>query len=86
MLDALMLDGHGHHPGCPQHGKDVAPTLGESGGSHLDYFCDCHNFKEPLILKNGTDIAWPLGWQQEQAADWREKNGLARPSEPGSGP
>lgn len=75
-----MVDNSGHTPACPHYGKETG------GGHHLDQFCDCHNWEEPRILEGGTNIAWPTGWTQQMAADWREKNKLAPPSEPGSGP
>ena len=81
MLDGLVLDCRGHHPSCPKHGKGTSPTVNETGG-HVDLFCDCHSFKEPLVLTNGTDIAWPAGWEDEQAIAWREASGLSPPENP----
>jgi hypothetical protein len=71
-------DYRGHILECPWHGKDI-PRADESS-THVDLFCDCHKFKEPKILANGTDIAWPAGWTPEQALVWRDKNGLAAPA------
>jgi hypothetical protein len=51
-----------------------------------DYFCDCHDFPEPRIGPDGREVAFPAGWTQAQAREWRQKNGLLPPSEPGSGP
>lgn len=85
MLEALSIDARGHHPGCPKHGKDELPTADENS-THVDLFCDCHANKEPMILKNGTDIAWRAGWSGAEVEAWRQKNDLDRPSEPGSGP
>ena len=79
MLEGLLLDARGHHPGCPQHGKSEPPVADQTD-SHLDLFCDCHDFAQPMILKNETDIAWPAGWDADQAAAWRAANDLARPS------
>jgi len=30
-------------------------------------------------LMNGTDIAWPAGWGQDQADTWRKDHGLEPP-------
>jgi hypothetical protein len=30
-------------------------------------------------LINGTDVAWPAGWSQEQADAWRKEKGLVPP-------
>lgn len=78
MLEELVIDGRGHHPGCPMHGKDETSTADERS-THVDLFCDCHAFNEPLILSNGTDIAWPAGWSDADAEAWRTANGLERP-------
>jgi hypothetical protein len=58
--------------------KDV-PRADESG-THVDLFCKCHRFKEPRILSNGTDIAWPAGWTERKALAWRAKHGPAAPA------
>jgi hypothetical protein len=42
----------------------------------LDIFCECHRYTEPKILGNGTDVAWPAGWDQSQADAWRQAQGL----------
>lgn len=82
--EQLARDRWGHKPGCKHYGE---PTpLADPHGTHADAFCDCHTHSEPEILANGTDIAWPAGWTEMQASEWRRKNGLARPSEPGGGP
>jgi hypothetical protein len=72
-----------HHPSCPHYEK--TPPLGQNS-THIDLFCDCHKFDKPIVLKNGTDVAWPAGWDEERADEWRRKNNLAYQSEPGSGP
>lgn len=77
-------DGRGHHPGCP-HYNEQSPTA-DKGSTHIDLFCDCHKNIEPAVLANGSDVAWPAGWSEQQASQWRRRNGLVRPSEPGSGP
>lgn len=76
MLEVLKMDAR-EHPGCPKHGKDHGPTADENS-THIDLFCDCHDFKEQLILSNGTDIAWPAGWNESEADAWRLANDLAR--------
>ena len=45
-----------------------------------DIFCKCHRYAEPKILPNGTTIAWPAGWSQEEASAWRTKHDLCSPS------
>jgi hypothetical protein len=35
---------------------------------------------------NGTDVAWPAGWTEKEAAEWRARNGLVQPSKPEAGP
>lgn len=68
------LDSNGHQLGCPLFGE-LPVAVPDSG--LFDLFCDCHTWSEPMVLENGTDIAWPAGWTQQQAADWRAKNGAA---------
>jgi hypothetical protein len=77
------IDSRGHRPGCPHY--DEVPEA-DPRGTHADLFCDCHQNIEPKILANGSDIAWPSGWNEQMARNWRRKNGLAPPSEPGAGP
>ena len=67
-----------HEPGCPKNSPGLSG--GETSDRHIDVFCDCHRFTEPKILSNGTDVAWPSGWGEKQAADWRERNNLVKPS------
>lgn len=75
MSSLLTIDGRGHTPNCPRY-KSAAPRA-EEKSSHIDLFCGCHNWREPRILPNGTNIAWPAGWTQSEATAWREKHGLA---------
>ena len=79
------LDSQAHRPGCLHYGEGGPVPLADKTAGYVDLFCDCHSWSEPRVLANHTDIAWPLGWNEETAAEWRTKNGLARPSEPGSG-
>jgi len=67
-----------HRSGCPK----ADDTLSASG----DYFCDCHSFSQPQVGPDGNEVAFPAGWTEMQAREWRQKNGLAPPSQPGSGP
>jgi hypothetical protein len=50
--------------------------------THMDLFCDCHSFKEPVILGNGNDIAWPAGWTESEADAWRVANKMVGPENP----
>ena len=75
-------DSRGHMPGCSQFGGQ--PTASEDSG-YADLFCECHKWEEPRILPGGTNVAWPLGWTQQMASEWRERNKLVPPSEPESG-
>jgi hypothetical protein len=76
-------DSRGHMPNCAHFGE---PPSAEEGSGYANLFCDCHDWERPRVLPGGTNIAWPVGWSQQQAADWRARNNLAPPSEPGSGP
>lgn len=69
-------DPQAHEPGCMNIGPEL--PFADPGDTHVDVFCDCHRFTEPKTLSNGTDIAWPAGWTQEQARAWRERNGMVR--------
>jgi hypothetical protein len=66
-----------HEPGCQETESDE-PCV-DPNSAYIDVFCDCHHYTEPKVLMNGTDIAWPAGWSQEQAAVWRSEYGLAPP-------
>lgn len=80
------VDARGHRQGCPDFDPDC-PPLGDPQAGYTDLFCDtCHSFDAPEIGGNRTDVAYPSGWTEQMASAWRAKNGLARPSEPGSGP
>jgi hypothetical protein len=80
--EQMEIDAQGHATGCRYHD----PLAGNPGGGYADLFCDCHRWVEPQVLAEGSNIAWPAGWGEKQAEEWRRRNGLARPSEPGSGP
>jgi hypothetical protein len=68
-----------HEPGCLHNGLDM--PVADPGDTHVDIFCDCHRYTEPKILSNGSDIAWPAGWDARQARQWRRDHGLARSPE-----
>jgi len=72
------LDPRAHEPGCLEN-VEGAPWA-DLDSTHLDLFCNCHRYTEPKILNNGTDIAWPAGWTEQQATGWRINNALARPA------
>lgn len=73
-------DIRGHDPGC-KHYRGGEPVADEAS-SHIDMFCECHDFQEPVVLANGTDVAWPAGWDEVQAAGWRRSHNLAAPRGP----
>lgn len=72
------FDELGHHPACLSYGKEA--SLADEKSTHVDFYCDCHGFPTPMVLKNGTDVAWPAGWTQERADEWRRANHLSRPT------
>jgi|SRR5438874_2616934 len=67
-----------HEPGCTR--VEAGEPCTDPHGAYIDVFCDCHHYTEPKILMNGTDIAWPAGWTEEQARDWRSRHGLLQPN------
>ena len=73
-----------HEPGCPE--ADRGEPCADPAMSCIDIFCSCHRYTEPKILMNGTDVAWPAGWTEKEAAEWRARNGLVQPSKPEAGP
>jgi hypothetical protein len=79
MLTILKIpDSDAHEPGCMEANNGIEcddPNL-----TYLDIFCECHRYTTPKILGNGTDIAWPAGWTQEQATQWRAGNGHLPPT------
>lgn len=68
------IDPDAHEPGCLEIPADA--LCADPGNTHVDVFCACHRFTEPKRLSNGTDIAWPAGWSEEQAREWRERHRL----------
>jgi hypothetical protein len=72
-------DPEAHEPGCLSLGGAEADS--SDPGRYVDIFCDCHRYTEPKILSNGTDIAWPAGWNPVQALEWRRAHDLQLPIE-----
>jgi hypothetical protein len=70
-------DMEAHEPGCQE--TESGEPGSDLDSAYIDVFCTCHHYTEPKILTNGTDIAWPAGWSQEQADTWREEQGLSSP-------
>jgi hypothetical protein len=64
--------GNPHRPECKN--RPAEPIAGEMG--YVDNFCDCHDFREPIVHRNGTDISWPRGWTKEDAMRWRAERKL----------
>jgi len=78
MLTVLKIpDSDAHEPGCIKAGSEIECT--DPNLTYLDIFCECHRYTEPKILGNGTDVAWPAGWSQNQADAWRQEHGLKPP-------
>ena len=61
--------------------RAVADAVSSDPIAYVDIFCDCHRYTTPKILSNGTGIAWPAGWQEAQALEWRRAHGLQLPTE-----
>jgi len=66
-----------HHPDCKNRPEE---PLAAENTAYVDAFCECHHFDKPMILANKTDIAWPAGWDEKRADQWRKANGLSRPA------
>jgi hypothetical protein len=74
----MYYDPEAHEPGCSRVSFDTGCC---DPGRYFDVFCDCHHYTEPKVLTNGTDIAWPAGWEQGQASQWRRAHNLQPPTE-----
>jgi hypothetical protein len=70
-------DPEAHEPGCLD--NESSEECADPSSTHVDVFCKCHHYTEPKILSNGTDIAWPAGWTEAQADQWRREHALERP-------
>lgn len=66
-----------HEPGCQE--IESGEPCEDPNSAYIDVFCTCHHYTEPKILMNGTDVAWPAGWNQDQATDWRNEHSLLPP-------
>lgn len=78
MLTILRIpEPEAHEPGCLEAGTGI--PCADPNLTYLDVFCECHRYTQPKILGNGTDIAWPAGWTEEQAREWRARQGLVPP-------
>lgn len=55
------------------------PYLPDQYTGYMDYFASEHNFKEPVILEDGTSVRFPTGWTDEDADKWRKGHELQRP-------
>ena len=71
-------DPEAHEPGCMSEEDD--PIGPDHLAGYIDLFCSCHRYTEPKILMNGTDVAWPAGWSQDQADVWRGEHNLMPPA------
>ena len=67
-----------HKPGCQE--TESGEPCGDPNGAYIDVFCNCHHYTEPVVLMNGTDVAWPAGWSQDQADTWRSEHNLLPPT------
>jgi hypothetical protein len=75
---------HSKHPDRDAHEANCQETedgepCADPNSAYIDVFCSCHHYTQPKVLMNGTDIAWPAGWSQEQADKWRKEHGLVPP-------
>jgi hypothetical protein len=68
-----------HEPGCTK--VEAGEPYSDPNSAYIDVFCDCHRYTDPKILMNRTDIAWPAGWTEVQAHDWRARHGLLQPND-----
>jgi len=71
------LDPDAHEAGCIGRSAEIDTS---DPSRYVDIFCDCHRYTEPKILANGIDIAWPAGWEEAQAMEWRRAHGLQAPT------
>jgi len=78
MLTVLKIpDCDAHEAGCIK--SDSGVECSDPNLTYLDIFCECHRYTEPKTLGNGTDIAWPAGWDQGRADAWRKAKGIMAP-------
>jgi hypothetical protein len=55
------------------------PYIPDRFQGYMDFFSDNHQNKEPLVLEDGTSVAFPAGWTDEDADKWRKGMQLQRP-------
>jgi hypothetical protein len=70
-------DVNAHEPVCQETESDEPASHPNS--AYIDVFCNCHHYTEPKILMNGTEVAWPAGWSQEQVDAWCKGHNLLPP-------
>jgi hypothetical protein len=58
------------------------PPLADETAGYIDLFDDSNKRRHPLILTNGTDVLFPKGWSEKDAASWRAGIKLERPIPP----
>jgi hypothetical protein len=78
-IQGMMPEPHHRHSG---QGANPASSLLPTDGGAVG---DGQTGDNPRTLADGT-VAWPPDWDEKKKADWRRRNGLAPPSEPGAGP
>jgi hypothetical protein len=75
---SIVPDSEAHEPGCME--ADSGIECEDPSLTYLDIFCECHRYTNPKVLANRTDIAWPAGWTQDEANEWRAANGFIPPT------
>ena len=75
---SIHPDQGAHEPGCDKLDMPDGPAADPTRS--VDVFCECHRYTDPKILTNGIDIAWPAGWTEAQAVEWRKQHGLLPPA------
>lgn len=61
------------------HGIIIIRRVPDCSG-YVDYFSDDNRNHEPVVLEDGTSVAYPAGWTDEDADKWRKGNDLQPPS------
>jgi hypothetical protein len=60
--------------------KSPFPYSPEQRQGYMDFFSEDHRNHEPLVLEDGTSVAFPAGWTDEDADKWRKGVELQAPS------
>jgi len=55
------------------------PPKKPATAGYRDVFGNRDGHRGPLVLRDGTSVAWPQGWSQEDADRWRKANRLEKP-------